>query len=80
MRVEEKYNQIIHHHQLIFNQKLTNSELLDQQDKSVGISSIKAGNGTVTKADTITVQRTEAVAGLDVGYSICIEWYYCWWI
>ena len=42
-----------------------NFRIVGSTGKSVGISSIKAGNGTVT-SDTITVTTTEAVAGLDV--------------
>ena len=42
-----------------------NFVLLDQQVQSVGISSIKAVDGSVT-SDTITVTTTEAVTGLDV--------------
>jgi hypothetical protein len=45
--------------------KIDEYRIVGSTGKSVGISSIKAGNGSVT-SDTITVTTTEAVAGLDV--------------
>ena len=45
--------------------KIDEFRIVGSTGKSVGISSIKSGNGTVT-SDTITVTTTEAVAGLDV--------------
>mgnify|MGYP007000231720 len=45
--------------------KIDEYRIVGSTGKSFGISSIKAGNGSVT-SDTITVTTTEAVAGLDV--------------
>ena len=52
--------------------KVDEYRIVGSTGKSVGISSIKAGNGTAS-SDTITVTTTEAVSGLDVDTPIVIE-------
>ena len=57
---------------LTFNLRLMSSVLLDSTAGSIGITSIKAGDG-VTSSDTITVTLSEGLSGLSVDTAIQIN-------